>query len=285
MSIQRQLAPVLGLIDKPALSNSVPLVINIQNHFQHVEVRGHSYHHPTIIAKAHTQAHFGDSAVMCKSSNFLCCTNYQTRTMERTSVWVSALIAFQTAHSSRYSRNNGFTYDPNMPLPTDKTLEDQTSGSGSASGDADPRYRNRDYDWFTPGRLFIILAPSDEEIHEKQFILLDTKNKEGPGLLIKILDEEKERENKGYFLRSHVLVRNYSDSSTPMRESKINAVYIDEYDDHSVEPGTWIALEHTYNIPFAKYKCIDCGMIDRGSLKLLRRCYVAWLRYHWGLGS
>ena len=54
-------------------------------------------------------------------------------------------------------------------------------------------------------------------------------------------------------------------------------------DEHQVAVNIFIELEHTYNIPFVKYKCIDRGVLARSSLRDLRRFYVEWLKYHWVL--
>lgn len=183
----------------------------------------------------------------------------------------------------RQSRFSVLPHD--TPPPSEKAIDDggQVSLQSSATDEPPPEYRDRDHDWFTPGRLFKIFAPLDIEIHEKEFVLLDTKNKEGPGLLMRRYDEEEKEANRGYFLRAHVAVQNYQSPEARAQGGKLKVVYLDEYEDQDVEPNTWIELEHTYNIPFAKYKCVDCGVLDRGSLQDLRRFYLNWLRYHWDL--
>jgi hypothetical protein len=158
--------------------------------------------------------------------------------------------------------------------------------------DAPPEHRPRDYDWFMPGRYFKIWAREgndvDIEIHEKEYILLDTKNIEGPGLLVRRLPIEQcsHEGHRGSFNRTHVLLQNHdsaaSRSSTTGGQSRRKTVYLDEEEDE-VADNTFIELEHTYNIPFVKYKCIDYGVLTRSSLRDLRGFYVNWLRYHWEL--
>lgn len=101
--------------------------------------------------------------------------------------------------------------------------------------------------------------------------------------MVRIYDEEEKEGNRGYFLRSHVSVQNYQEPNQRRFSSKRKVVYLDEYEDQVVVPGTWIELEHTYNIPFAKYRCVDRGVLDRGALQELRRCYIDWLKYHWSV--
>ena len=117
------------------------------------------------------------------------------------------------------------------------------------------------------------------------FVLLDTKNIEGPGLLMQVYaDEEERKTNTGYFLRSHVLVQNFEESgshSNLASQTKRMVVFMDEDEKQRIEEHTFIELEHQYNIPFVKYPCIDYGVLGRSSLKHLRRCYLKWLHYHW----
>lgn len=201
--------------------------------------------------------------------------------------WFRVLIALSAAAHHQRLLSRELTHDPsNTPPPSEAEKMELVEGSlqSSTNEDAPPEYRDREYDWFVPGRLFRIYAPRDVEIHEKEFVLLDTKNKEGPGLLIRSYDEEEEKElTRGYGLRARVLVQNYDEPDERPPQSKKKVVYLDAYEDEDVEDRTWIELEHTYNIPFAKYKCVDCGVLERSSLQDLRRCYVDWLRYHWTL--
>ena len=155
--------------------------------------------------------------------------------------------------------------------------------------EAPPEYQTRDYDWFTPGRYFKIWARDgdnvDIEIHDKEFVLLDTKNIEGPGLLVRAQASDHPSTYRGSFNRSHVLLQNHEGESarSAMATSSYQRIcYMDE-DEHQVAVNIFIELEHTYNIPFVKYKCIDRGVLARSSLRALRRFYVEWLKYHWDL--
>ena len=195
------------------------------------------------------------------------------------------LITVSIAHQHYRTLSRELNNDMNTPPPSEAEKSDPVEGSlQSTDGDPPSEYRDREYDWFVPGRLFRIYAPRDVEIHEKRFVLLDTKNKEGQGILVRSYEEEEEREvTRGYGLRARVSVQSHIDPEDRNSRSRMHVVYLDEYEDKAVEPRTWIELEHTYNIPFAKYRCVDCGVLERSSLQNLRRCYVDWLRYHWSL--
>jgi len=209
--------------------------------------------------------------------------------MEPVLLWINALTVFPAgsghAKNTRYGYPPHDTDTPPASVASEKAIDDgaQTGFHLSTNDEPPPEYRDRDHDWFTPGRLLRIFAPRDAEIHEKEFVRLDTKNKEGPGLLIRVYDEEEKEASRGYFWRSHVSVQNYQGPNQRQGNAKRKVVYLDEYEDRVAVPGTWIELEHTYNIPFAKYKCVDCGVLGRGSLQDLRRCYIDWLKYNWSI--
>lgn len=199
-------------------------------------------------------------------------------------LWVNALTVNRSASFQRTRASTGQLPAIDTPPPSvDDSHSLATMSDAIEDEEPAPEYKSREYDWFTPGRLFEIFAPRDIEIHKKKFVLLDTKNKEGQGILIRNYANTEEDTNHGYFLRSHVLVQEHGHLHQRVSRAKLQVVYLDEYDDHSVAPETWIELEHTYNIPFATYKCIDHGVLDRASLKDLRTSYVAWLGYHWSL--
>lgn len=204
-------------------------------------------------------------------------------------IWIKALTMNPPAsmaqrHRPQTSLPVAQDFETPPPSEPEKLTDDGYHNAQINPEDEDPplEYRERDFDWFVPGRLFKIFAPRDVEIHKKEFVLLDTKNKEGPGLRICGHRDEEEHTNKGYFLRSHVAVQNYIVPHERQR-SRTKTVYLDEYEDREVEKATWIELEHSYNIPFVKYRCVDRGVLDRASLQDLRRCYVEWLQYHWSL--
>lgn len=55
---------------------------------------------------------------------------------------------------------------------------------------------------------------------------------------------------------------------------------------HQDRPAvTFILLEHSYNIPSVKYKCVDHGMLEHESLNTLRFHYVQHLTNSWRLTS
>lgn len=147
-----------------------------------------------------------------------------------------------------------------------------------------PEYRQREAVWFKPGRYFKIWAPRDEVIHEKEFVLLDSKNIYGPGLLVRHYDDvAQQNDNKGSHLRNHVLIENWSGQSKAAHKLT-KVVNLEEYYDEEgeeVDKNTWIELDHVCNIPFPQYWCVDRGMLERSSLKKLRRHYVEWLAYEW----
>jgi hypothetical protein len=68
-------------------------------------------------------------------------------------------------------------------------------------------------------------------------------------------------------------------------DKKFLQVHMDDYAHQDVPPGTFILLEHTYNIPFVKYKCVDHGMLDDESLDTVRFHYVQYLINSWRLTS
>lgn len=186
-------------------------------------------------------------------------------------------------------------------------------------------------DWFKAGRFFSIWAHEDQEIHKKKFVLLDSMNKEGKGVLVESLDRDGLRrlQQSSSAYRTHVELRksrpavppdmqptatgptpqpvgpsgiskaiypsSYAEaaahprgkrSETPLvPEMKFKFAYMDEYVHRDVAPNTYILLEHTYNIPFFKYKCEDHGMLDDDSLQDLRQYYVDYLSHRWRLGS
>ena len=195
----------------------------------------------------------------------------------------------------------------NQAGPTPPPSEGQGLGDTDTTGipsSADPtlpppEYRERDPNWYIPGRLLKIWAPKDHEIDKKEFVLLDSKNVEGPGLLVRVYSQEDKQ--AGYFYRAHVLVRPPDPlelqslpgppTSQPFQKvlqgatQEPKTVYLDPYEvgNVGVEKATWVELEHTYNIPFIHHKCVDCGVLSRASLKRLRVYYLNYLYFCWDL--
>lgn len=162
--------------------------------------------------------------------------------------------------------------------------------------EAPVEYHAREADWFRPGRYFKIWARDGEnvefELHGKEFVLLDTKNLDGPALLVRRHATERFDAQRGSFNRTDVALKDFQSSPlslssqlspSPPAQSRRKVVYMDE-DEDDISAYTYIELEHTYNIPFMKYKCIDYGVLAPSSLRDLRRFYVEWLQYHWQIG-
>ena len=112
-------------------------------------------------------------------------------------------------------------------------------------------------------------ADSHQDIHDKKFILLDTKNTEGTGVLLETLSGEKLKQIKtssdSYF--THMELQNpWTDytcttdvvaSSEKAPKKHLKVAHVDRHGNEEVDPCTYILLNHTYNIPFFKYKAMD----------------------------
>ncbi|KAL9055941.1 MAG: hypothetical protein Q9162_003237 [Coniocarpon cinnabarinum] len=146
------------------------------------------------------------------------------------------------------------------------------------------QYREEVASWFKPRRFFCVWAPQYEDIHMKSFILLDSSNSEGKGVLIKRVD------------KAHVEATTDADK-THMRlcgcraeargcpkqdEQGVQTVHLDKRNP-GVEEDTYILLEHTHNIPFNRYKCVDRGVVSQDSFKQLRVRYVGYVLDNFGL--
>ena len=169
-------------------------------------------------------------------------------------------------------------------------------------------------DWHVPGRYFRIWAlsedgsDSDTEIHKKTFILLDTKNTEGKGVLVnqyektealEQLGRESDAKRKVMALRvsgdgddmsdskSHSTQRSGGEPSERARErlNKLTQILLKEDVPLPLPSDTYVLLDHTYNIPFRKYRCEDLGILERASLRILRLHYVNYLIDAWDLGE
>lgn len=169
----------------------------------------------------------------------------------------------------------------------DATDADRQGPPGSS--EAPPEFKTREYGWFRPGRYLKIWAREgdnvDIDIHNKEFILLDTKNIEGPGLLVRQHATDHCHGHRGSFNRTHVLLKNHPPSASESGAGALSSsqiVYMDAEEDEVAE-NTFIELEHAHNIPFQKYKCIDYGVLSRSSLTKLRGYYVDWQKYDWNL--
>ena len=205
---------------------------------------------------------------------------------------------------------NGYESDPTGMFHTTKDPGEATPSS----------FIYQPADWFRPGRFFSIWAPMDVEIHDRKFILLDSKNTEGKGVRVKSLDRDglvqlsnsssayrttmglkSSRAADGYnhpgshssnsqavsYTRGtqQQLPKEKEDDLMKKLDKKFLNVHMDEHAHQDVPTGTFILLEHTYNIPFVKYKCVDHGMLDDESLDILRFHYVQYLISSWRLTS
>lgn len=143
----------------------------------------------------------------------------------------------------------------------------------------------------------------DVEIHNKSFILLDSKGSQGLGVLVTSLegDQRGQVEHSSSARRALMLLMNHPDYDTiadveqPTRllaaseenfeaiERKLDKLRLSSDSDLRVSPGTLVQLQHTYNIPFAKYKCRDLGELQSDALDDLRIHYLANLAQKWNL--
>ncbi|KAK3067852.1 hypothetical protein LTR53_015016 [Teratosphaeriaceae sp. CCFEE 6253] len=156
-------------------------------------------------------------------------------------------------------------------------------------------------EWYKEGRVFRIWAltdtASDVEIHDKKFILLDTKIIEGKGVRVDTHDTESLKrlasESDAHYT-SMVLKgprrRNFRDDSSSSQQRELpegldglGTVHLDRRSGRDVAPGSIIGFPHTYNIPFKRYKCEDLGMLGNDSLDELRLRYLLYLAHGWRL--
>ncbi|KAL9109220.1 MAG: hypothetical protein Q9227_006145 [Pyrenula ochraceoflavens] len=176
--------------------------------------------------------------------------------------------------------------DENPPV-IPQTLTDTRASSRAPTPDY---YILQTANWFKPGRFFRIWAPGDHEIHDKFFILLDSQNNEGKGVLVVSLKDDSliQFNRSSATSRTHMALRRSKSADTQASsqgKEKFKSIYMDDDTLKEVLPDTYIFLEHTYNIPFFKYKCEDYGMLDDDSLEDLHFQYVQYLIKEWHLGK
>lgn len=115
-----------------------------------------------------------------------------------------------------------------------------------------------------------------------KFILLDQKSdREGPALVVRRFTAAECSSDKVSFHQSHVALK--KQTSSPSKSDKKRKVIDVEDVKGQIEDHTYIDLEHVYNIPFAKYDCVDLGVLPIPSLLELRQHYVSWLRHNWSI--
>ncbi|KAL9115328.1 MAG: hypothetical protein Q9227_000649 [Pyrenula ochraceoflavens] len=133
-------------------------------------------------------------------------------------------------------------------------------------------------DWFEPGRYFKIWAPGEPQIHNKYFILLNSKNIQGKGVLVVSLDEKKlqQLQSSSSTIHTHIALRGSTSSGSEANAQNLKrfkTAYVEEDARHDVPPNTFVALGYAYNIAF-EYKCKDYGKLDRRNIRMLRFYYV-----------
>lgn len=193
------------------------------------------------------------------------------------------------ASSSKHRSNEGPA--ANLEPEGEHSGPDTQEEAGSASGES---YDEQASDWFKRGRYLKIFARHgihvDREIHEKEFILLDSKNIEGKGVRVDRIEKKKE-EDSGWESTTVRLVdprkKAPEERSEVASGSAITArspLFFDAIgpDNREME-NRYVRLEHTYNIPFFKYRCKDLGKLKLESLRRLRLRYVEHLMNEWNL--
>ena len=223
--------------------------------------------------------------------------------------------------------NNEFYNDSKRTQPNGQIASRSETSKSPIREHTPNNYVLHPPDWFRPGRFFSIWAKRDEqvdvEIHDKMFILLDSKNIEGKGVLVETLDKdglrrlvdsngtkrtnmalkccESSDSNRGihcelasqatYAQAAQQLQLQQSKERDQEQElcrvldNRFKNIHLDEDNQHDVPAGTYVRLEHTYNIPFVKYKCVDHGMLEKESLQALRFHSVQYLIYEFDLTS
>ncbi|KAL9095173.1 MAG: hypothetical protein Q9165_002429 [Trypethelium subeluteriae] len=154
--------------------------------------------------------------------------------------------------------------------------------------------------WFKAGRYFTVFAYNEnrmeQAIHEKTFILLDTRNNEGTGVLVRSLEGEdlEQLEHDSSKCRTHMKLYGSVEKAkqgmnAAVEKSKVTKVhanmksaYLDEYTEKEVPDETYIFLEHPYNIAF-KYKYEDHGILSTEALDDLRFHILRCSAHSWGL--
>ncbi|KAI7282847.1 hypothetical protein KC345_g3275 [Hortaea werneckii] len=209
---------------------------------------------------------------------------------------------------SRIAQNGFRDSDQHSLKDAHTTLHSQSSSRELRSSQPPhDHYFDQPYDWWTPGRYFTIWAVNDKdedvEIHEKSFILLDSKGDQGLGVLVTSLkvEESGQVEHNSSARRALMLLTNHGEYDTiadteqttglfaasadyfEAIEKKLTKLHLSSDSDLRVPPGTLVKLQHTYNIPFAKYKCRDLGELQSDALDELRIHYLVNLAQKWNL--
>ncbi|KAL9078223.1 MAG: hypothetical protein Q9157_002841 [Trypethelium eluteriae] len=158
----------------------------------------------------------------------------------------------------------------------------------------------RSASWFKAGLYISVWAYNENdmerEIHEKTFILLDTRNDEGTGVLVRSLDGEQleQLEHNSSKCRTHMRLYGsekkakeaMAEAVKKAKETKtdlhMKSAYLDEYTEKELPKETYIFLEHPYNIAF-KYKYEDHGILANEALEDLRFHFLLCEANSWNL--
>lgn len=89
--------------------------------------------------------------------------------------------------TSGHKQQQAFLNGGNPELESESLSPFQSPPSRPAIPEAPEWYIIQPPAWFREGRCFSIWAPSEAEIHEGKFILLDSFNKEGRGVRVEVL--------------------------------------------------------------------------------------------------
>ncbi|KAM0715091.1 hypothetical protein Q7P37_009556 [Cladosporium fusiforme] len=156
---------------------------------------------------------------------------------------------------------------------------DQASAADSGTDEHDPSasdqrhsYSKQEMGWFEEGRYLKIWAEEDQEIHKKEFILLDTQNEGGKGVRI----DELSSLPSGWFRTMIALDGPFHFSD---KKPCLSLQYLGV--DGGGPVNRFVRLDHTYNIPFGKYECQDLGLLGGESLETLREKYIVCLAKSW----
>lgn len=264
-------------------------------HVLNISIAGHFYNDISISNSGGARTTFGNLGEMRKFSS-LCFHLRKRRRGGSTSMnlrprhEILILIVSPAAQALQSKSNSRKTIgapssnpavEPRQPAAAETSIEPDRKSMAEGSAE-DTSFSTREPGWFQPGRLFKVALEGDA-LHLKQFILLGTRNSEGPCLSITTYNDDSQL-SEGNFHRSHVQVKAHEQhSGSESSDSRRRTVYLDEYEERDVAENTYIELEYSMNIPFDKFRCQDCGELSRGCLKELQKHYVEWLKYYWDL--
>jgi hypothetical protein len=140
---------------------------------------------------------------------------------------------------------------------------------------------------------------ADSEIHKKEFILLDSKNTEGTGVRVDRLASKKlpsgwtwkyvevvaPATSESSDEKAHSVGKSSNDRLLGTHAGSTQIALEEIGCDNNMKglQDRYARLDHTYSIPFAKYKCQDLGILSKESLAVLRLRYIRYLANEWNL--